>query len=109
MRLIGHLWPILFFILDKLSKGETLGISISTTEDSVTACAPLTNGFPRINGPCYNTTNGEQINYYDIENSFNSKLCADNKNFFLGRCPVFTENLEFNYSEIPCYTGIYIS
>ena len=97
-----------FFILDKLSKGETLGISISTTEDSVIACAPLTNGFPSFNGPCYNKTTGEHISYLDIENSFNSNLCAARKNYFFGRCPVFTENLEFNYSEIPCYTGIYI-
>ena len=95
-------------IRDRSSKGEALGISISTTEDSITACASLTHRFINFEEPCYDTVNLKPRSYFDIvydEDEGNSSKCAARSNYFMGRCPVFTEDLKFNYSEVPCYIG----
>ena len=91
--------------LDTFSRGETLGISISTTEDSVTACATLSHRFISFKEPCYDTINSTPRNYFNLSDDSDSKRCASRMNYFMGRCPVFTEDLKFNYSEVPCYIG----
>jgi hypothetical protein len=72
-----------------------LGVSISTTEDSVTACAQLTR-FDSIDAKCLeeNITNPDTI-----------IACYKKNNLFQGRCPVFNDKLEFQYSDIPCFNG----
>ena len=85
---------LLFSLSDKKTRGESLGVSISTTEDSATACAWLTR-FKSIDGKCLkdNKTDVDRI------------ACTKKSNFFQGRCPVFNDQLEFQYSDIPCYNG----
>ena len=86
--------------------GELLGVSISTTEDSITACAPLAYGFLNKNPKCYNKTTGESYDPFTLPNPANndvSKDCYQNRNMFLGRCPVFTDESTYKYSETPCY------
>ena len=75
---------------DYASDRELLGVSISTTENTVTACAPMTR-FNATNPACI--TNPE------------NKACLFRRNYFMGRCPVFGEDLKFKYSDIPCYNG----
>uniref|UniRef100_A0A7M5XGG6 Uncharacterized protein n=2 Tax=Clytia hemisphaerica TaxID=252671 RepID=A0A7M5XGG6_9CNID len=72
------------------TEGESLGVTISTTENTVTACASMTR-FKPTNQACVD----------DPE----SKSCLFRRNYFMGRCPVFDEDLKFKYSDIPCYKG----
>ena len=85
---------ILTTISDNGSKGELLGVAISTTSNSVTACASMTR-FKSIHRNC-------------LTDPTASKACIYRRNFFLGRCPVFNDDLNFQYSEVPCYQGMYL-
>lgn len=76
-------------------RGESLGVSISTTEDSATACAWLAR-FKSIDGICLKE---------NITDAATIIACHKRDNFFQGRCPVFNEQLDFQYSDVPCYNG----
>ncbi|XP_066930459.1 integrin alpha-V-like [Clytia hemisphaerica] len=94
---------------DKSLNGELLGVSISTTEDSITACAPLAYGFLNKNPKCYNETTGQSYDPFTLPGPTNtsnddvSRGCYESRNMFLGRCPVFADESTYQYSETPCY------
>jgi len=81
--------------LDNGSKGELLGNSISITNNSVTTCAQFTR-FKSLNPNCLNKSITDADVIID---------CIWRKNYFQGRCPVFNDKLEFQYSDVPCYNG----
>ncbi|XP_066930869.1 integrin alpha-V-like [Clytia hemisphaerica] len=89
---------------DQTLKGEALGISISTTDNSIIACAPLAHGFRIKNGKCFNETSQSFIDPYTLNTTNKlAKSCYSRRNYFMGRCPVFTDETSYKYSEVPCY------